>query len=89
MSPSMLGHEIYSSFAATLVLVAPLLIVAIILGILLGLVQAVTQIQDQALPQMIKIMLLSVLVMAFGAWLATPLYEHTLRVFTQFPALVR
>ena len=84
-----LSSEVYQSLIATLVLIGPFLGVAIVLGLVLGLVQAVTQIQDQTVPQLIKIVVLFVMVLAFSTWLALPLYDHALHLFTMFPYLVR
>jgi type III secretion protein S len=84
-----LSHEIYQSLIATLVLIGPFLGIAIVLGLVIGLVQAVTQIQDQTVPQLIKIVALFIMVLAFSSWLAIPLYDQTLHLFTMFPYLVR
>jgi type III secretion protein S len=84
-----LSNEVYQSLIATLILIGPFLAAAILLGLVLGLVQAVTQIQDQTVPQLVKIAALFVMVLAFSTWLALPLYDHTLHLFTMFPYLVR
>jgi type III secretion protein S len=83
-----LSHEIYQSLIATLILVGPFLVTAIILGLVLGLVQAVTQIQDQTVPQLVKIVVLFIMFLAFASSLAIPLYEQAMHVFTDFPYLV-
>ena len=84
-----LSDEIYRSLIATLVLVGPFLAAAIVLGLVLGLVQAVTQIQDQTVPQLIKIVVLFMMVLSFSTWLAIPIYDQTLHLFSAFPYLVR
>lgn len=84
-----LSHEVYQSLIATMILTGPFLGVAILLGLIIGLVQAVTQIQDQTVPQLIKIVVLSLMVIGFATWLAIPLYEQTVHLFNMFPYLVR
>jgi type III secretion protein S len=89
MQFEVLSHEVYQSLIATLVLVGPFLVTAILLGLVLGLVQAVTQIQDQTVPQLIKIVALFTMFLAFASWLAIPLYDQAVHLFTMFPYLVR
>ena len=89
MSPDTLANEIYSSMIATAVLGGPILAIAASLGLLLGFIQAVTQIQDQTFPQIVKIAVVSAVLIFFGLKLAYPLYDHTLRLFSGFPVMVR
>ncbi|MES2906718.1 MAG: flagellar biosynthetic protein FliQ [Pseudomonadota bacterium] len=84
-----LSNEVYQILIATMVLTGPFLIVAIFLGLVLGLVQAVTHIQDQTVPQLVKIIVLSLMALGFGMWLSIPLYEQTVHVFSAFPYIVR
>lgn len=89
MNATQLAYQLYSSIWATFVVVAPFLIVAIIMGFVLGLIQAVTQIQDQTLPQLLKILVLSIMVLTMGAWLSTPLVDQSRNIFRNFPVWVR
>ncbi|HRJ69009.1 MAG TPA: flagellar biosynthetic protein FliQ [Beijerinckiaceae bacterium] len=89
MSSTHLAYEVYSSIWAAFVVTAPFLIAAIVIGFVLGLIQAVTQIQDQTLPQLVKILVLSLMLVVTGGWLSSPLVDHSRRLFTNFPVWVR
>ncbi len=89
MEFAILSNEIYNSLVAIMVLSGPFLVAAIGLGLALGLIQAVTQIQDQTVPQLVKIIALFMMVIGFSSYLALPLYDQTLHLFTMFPYLVR
>jgi type III secretion protein S len=89
MSASQLSYEIYSSIWAMFVVTAPFLVAAIVLGFILGLLQAVTQIQDQTLPQLLKIIFLTLMLIVLGSWLSTPILDQSRRLFTNFPVWVR
>jgi type III secretion protein S len=89
MTPDTLANEIYTSMIAIAVLGGPILALAAGLGLLLGFLQAVTQIQDQTFPQIVKIATVSAVLIFFGLKLSYPLYDHTLRLFSGFPLMVR
>ncbi len=89
MNSTQLAYEVYASIWATFIVAAPFMIVAIVIGFVLGLIQAVTQIQDQTIPQLVKILLLCLMLISMGGWLATPLVDQSRRIFTMFPVWVR
>ena len=89
MTSTQLAYEVYSSIWATFVVTAPFLIAAIVIGFVLGLFQAVTQIQDQTLPQLVKILVLTLMLVVTGSWLSSPLVDQSRRLFMNFPVWVR
>lgn len=89
MNANQLSYEVYSSIWAMFVVTAPFLAAAIVLGFVLGLIQAVTQIQDQTLPQLLKIIVLTLMLVVMGSWLSTPVLDQARRIFTNFPVWVR
>jgi type III secretory pathway component EscS len=62
----------------------PVLLLAGGLGLLIGLLQAVTQIQDSTMPQIIKIMAVSGLLLFFGQALSGPIVHHSEEIFSTF-----
>jgi type III secretion protein S len=54
-----------------------------------SLIQALTQIQEQTLPFAIKLVAVVVVMIATAPWLGAQMQEYTLRIFDQFPVLVR
>jgi type III secretory pathway component EscS len=76
--------HIYRSAVAMMVLGMPVLLLAGGLGLLIGLIQAVTQIQDSTLPQIIKILGVSALLLFFGQALSGPIVNHSEEIFSTF-----
>jgi type III secretion protein S len=64
-----------------LVLSMPPIAVATVVGVLLSLVQAITQIQEQTLSFAVKLIVVSVVILATAGWLGGELYRFTMRVF--------
>jgi flagellar biosynthesis protein FliQ len=89
MEPSTISYEIYTALMAGLVIAGPIMAVAAGAGLLLGILQAATQIQDQALPQIVKIFIVSFTLILFGGVLAVPLFNQASRILDTFPVLVR
>jgi type III secretion protein S len=87
-SPGLI-QELYVGFMAGLILCAPPVIAAVVVGLLLAIIQAATQIQDQSLPQLVKIVVILGVVIAFGIPLSSPLFEHTKTIFGSFHAMTR
>lgn len=67
---------------AAAVLGVPLLLIAGISGFFFALFQAVTQIQDQALPQIVKFLLVLGCIVLFGATLSVPLLSFTQKMLS-------
>ena len=65
------------------------IIVATVVGILVSLLQALTQIQEQTLSFAIKLVTISITLLATARWFGSELYEFTISIFTSFPHLVR
>lgn len=89
MTPAMIAHHINTSFMSALVFAGPILVIAAMAGLILGILQAVTQIQDQTLGQTVKIILISILLIAFGARLSQALVSHAEELFSNFHLMVR
>lgn len=57
---------------------------ATLVGLVVAFVQAVTQIQDQTMPQLVKVLTISLILLAFGNTLAQPLIMATDGVLSDF-----
>lgn len=64
-----------------LVLSMPPIIVATVVGLLVSLLQAITQIQEQTLSFAVKLICVTVVILATASWLGSELYLYTLRIF--------
>ncbi|XKM38288.1 flagellar biosynthetic protein FliQ (plasmid) [Rhizobium ruizarguesonis] len=89
MGQEQISAEIGASILATFALAGPVLGLAAILGLVIAIFQAATQIQEQTIAQIVKIFVLSFVLLVFGRALATPLLEHSIHIFNDFPAMVQ
>ena len=62
---------------------------ATVIGILVSLLQALTQVQEQTLGFAVKLIAISITLMAASSWMGGELYLYTQDIFTHFPFLVR
>jgi flagellar biosynthesis protein FliQ len=89
MQPSTISFEIYTALMAGLMIAGPIMAVAAGAGLILGILQAATQIQDQALPQIVKIFIVSFTMILFGGVLSVPLFNQASRILDTFPILIQ
>jgi type III secretion protein S len=68
---------------------APPLITATLFGVMVSLIQAVTQIQDQTLPYSVKLLTVSLSVLAVGRWIGSELIELANLAFQMIPNVGR
>ena len=65
------------------------IVVATVLGLLVSLLQALTQIQEQTLGFAVKLIAISLTLMACAPWIGGQLLLYTQDIFTHFAFLVR
>lgn len=63
------------------------IIVATVIGILVSLLQALTQIQEQTLGFAVKLIAISVTLLACASWMGSSLLLYTQDIFTHFALL--
>jgi type III secretion HrpO family protein len=63
------------------------IIVATVIGILVSLLQALTQIQEQTLGFAVKLIAISVTLLACASWMGAQLLLYTQDIFEHFPLL--
>lgn len=61
--------------------------VATVIGILVSLLQALTQIQEQTLGFAVKLITISITIMACASWMGGELLVYTQEIFTRFALL--
>ena len=81
-----LGAE---ALKTTVMLSAPLLLVALVVGIVVSLIQAVTQINEATLTFIPKIVAIAVVLVVAGPWMLETLTHYTTDVITHLPDFVR
>ena len=89
----MIESTIVSQFQTMMQIVAiialPPLLVAMAIGLTVAILQAATQIQDQTLPLTVKVISVGLTLALYGTLLTRPLFEHSNRIFEEFPTITR
>ena len=65
------------------------IVVATVIGILVSLLQALTQIQEQTLGFAVKLIAISITIMAAASWIGGELLLYTQDIFRNFPFITR
>ena len=72
----------------TMLLAAPLLLVALVVGLLVGIFQAATQINEMTLSFIPKLVGMAVALMVAGPWMLRELIGYTRALIESIPSLV-
>jgi flagellar biosynthetic protein FliQ len=72
----------------TLLLAAPLLLVALTMGLVIGVFQAATQINEMTLSFIPKLLALAATLVIAGPWMLKMLIEYTRDLFQSIPQLI-
>jgi flagellar biosynthetic protein FliQ len=72
----------------TLLLAAPLLLVALVTGLIVGAFQAATQINEQTLSFIPKLLAMALAVVVSGPWMLKVLISYTRELFESIPSLI-
>ena len=72
----------------TMLLAAPLLLVALAIGLLVGIFQAATQINEMTLSFIPKLVCMAVALLVAGPWMLRELVSYTRALIESIPSLV-
>ena len=72
----------------TLMLAAPLLLVALVTGLIVGAFQAATQINEQTLSFIPKLIAMALTLVVAGPWMLKVLVSYTRELFESIPGLI-
>jgi flagellar biosynthetic protein FliQ len=72
----------------TLMLAAPLLLVALVTGLIVGAFQAATQINEQTLSFIPKLIAMALVLVIAGPWMLKVLVSYTRELFESIPGLI-
>jgi len=72
----------------TLLVCAPLLVIALVIGLLVSIFQATTQIQEQTLSFIPKIVAVMIALVFFGPWMLSQLLTFTQDIFSNLSKFV-
>lgn len=78
----------HSALWVTVLVAAPLLLVALVAGLVIGMLQAATQVHEQTLSFIPKLLLIVVTLFVAGPWMLRVLMDFTRDLYTSIPTLV-
>ncbi len=73
----------------TLILAAPVLLVAMVIGLIVSILQATTSIQEQTLTFVPKIAAIMLVLALLGGWMFGSLAQYTRDLFAMIPQMAR
>ena len=88
MSPETIMTVGQRALEITLILAAPLLLVALITGLVVGAFQAATQINEMTLSFIPKLLALALALVIAGPWMLKVLVSYTRELFESIPGLI-
>jgi flagellar biosynthesis protein FliQ len=88
MSPETVMTLGSRALEVTLMLAAPMLLVALITGLVVGAFQAATQINEMTLSFIPKLIAISAALMVAGPWMLKVLVSYTRELFESIPGLI-
>lgn len=88
MTPDTVMDLAHRALIVTMLIAAPLLLVALIAGLVIGVLQAATQIHEQTLSFIPKLLLLIVTLMVAGQWMLKTLIEFTRGLYAGIPGII-
>jgi flagellar biosynthetic protein FliQ len=89
MSPEAVMMVAQRALEMTLLLAAPLLLVALLTGLIVGAFQAATQINEMTLSFIPKLIAMSLAVVVAGPWMLKVIVGYTRELFESIPGLIR
>ncbi|GLS30838.1 type III secretion protein S [Mesorhizobium albiziae] len=87
MNSTTLANIAVDALKLTLVLSMPTIVVATAVGLVVSVLQALTQVQEQTLPFAVKLICVSLVLMATASWFSGEMYRYTLNIFDKIGAM--
>ena len=88
MSPEMVMTVGQRALEMTLLLAAPLLLVALVTGLVVGAFQAATQINEMTLSFIPKLLAMAAVLALTGPWMLRTLVEYTRGLIESIPGMI-
>jgi flagellar biosynthesis protein FliQ len=85
MTPETVMSLSHDAMRVTLLLAAPLLLVALVVGLIVSLFQAATQINESTLTFIPKLAAIAITLVIAGPWMLTILIDYTRQVLMNVP----
>jgi len=88
MTPETVMTVTQRALEVTLMLAAPLLLVALVVGLIVGVFQAATQINESTLSFIPKLIAIAAAIVIAGPWMLKVLVSYTRELFMNIPNLI-
>jgi flagellar biosynthesis protein FliQ len=88
MIPSQAITLTQNAITLTMLIAAPVLLVAMAVGLLISLFQAITQIQEMTLTFVPKIVAVMLTLLLLSSWMITKLVDYTHNLIVSIPSIV-
>jgi flagellar biosynthetic protein FliQ len=88
MTPETVMAQAHQAMMVTLMLAAPLLLVALVVGLVISLFQAATQINEMTLSFIPKLLAVFVTLVVAGPWMLNLMLDYLRQVLGGIPGLV-
>ena len=88
MTPEPVMTIAQRALEVTLLLSAPLLLVALVVGLLVGVFQAATQINEMTLSFIPKVLAMGAVMVIAGPWMLQVIVSYTRELFESIPGLI-
>lgn len=88
MTPSEAITLTQNAVTLTMIISAPVLLVAMVVGLIISLFQAITQIQEMTLTFVPKIVAVMLTILFLSSWMITRLVDYTNELIVSIPSIV-
>lgn len=88
MTPETIMTIAQRALEVTMLLAAPMLLVALLVGLLVGVFQAATQINEMTLSFIPKVLALGAVIVVAGSWMLKLIVGYTRELFESIPGLI-
>jgi flagellar biosynthetic protein FliQ len=87
MNAQLVVELVRSSIYTTLIVSAPMLLLALVVGLAISILQAITQIQEMTLTFIPKILAVAIALIVFLPWMMATVIGYTNQIFGMIPML--
>jgi flagellar biosynthetic protein FliQ len=88
MTPQFVMDLAHNTLLVTVMVSAPMLLIALITGLVIGMLQAATQINEATLSFIPKLLLLVLTLFAAGPWILRVLVDFTHDLYANIPSVI-
>lgn len=88
MTPEMVITLVQKAIEVTVMISAPMLLVALIVGLIVSIFQAATQINEMTLSFIPKLLSMIAVMVLAGPWMTETMMDYIIRLYSSIPQLI-